>query len=765
MRHPSLRFWLPLIFVAAFTLVSISSVVYSVYRYQVQLENSARDDLLSDVARLVRLADRGWPSNQGLIAADLAQIASATPVVAAVVLDEDGIVLVSHRLAWVGRRLADVLPHVDSARVNKALQTRAPDWIISADGLHLDAVQSFAFMPGADEVRSLRRGYVYVAYDLTLSRQQAIHAELMGRIPDLIGLTVIFIGLVWLLGRYVTGPIGRLDRVAEALSQGRLDVVIPKEGAREVQVLAEGFEELRQDLAATWRAMPDLLFEVDAHGRYMRVMTSRPELLVTSPDQLIGRTVDDVLPPGAAQVVHQTLADAALKGGVWGREVMLEVPAGRMWFELSVARKDRPGAVVPTYLVVSRDITARKRMQETLAQLNEELERRVTDRTTELLRAKNEAERANQAKSDFLSRMSHELRTPLNAIMGFGQLLQLSAREPAQQNYTQQILSGGSHLLTLINEVLDLARVESGQMTVSMEWVNVAELVHECFDLVAPQAKAKSIQIKAESCDGGLFVRADRVRFKQVLLNLLSNAVKFNREGGDVLVRCESSTDQVWLTVSDQGKGLSESDQAKLFVPFERLDADQRQIEGTGIGLALSQRLMQLMGGDIGVRSGAGEGATFWVRLERSEPGLVKVAPAPLPGELHSHDAAACERIVLCIEDNPTNLQLMESVMRMLPGVKLLAAQQPSQGLSLAREHRPDLILLDINLPDMDGFAVMQCLKDDAQTREIPVIAVSANAMAQDLERGRAAGFVDYVTKPIDVNRLIRLVDELTRRE
>lgn len=765
MRQPSLRFWLPLIFVAALSLVSISSVVYSVYRYQVQIENSARDDLLSDVARLVRLADRGWPQNQGLIAADLAQIASATPVVAAVVLDEDGVVLVSHRLAWVGRPLAEVLPHVDRARVGKALQTRAPDWIISADGLHLDAVQSFAFMPGADEVRSQRRGFVYVAYDLTLSRKQAIYAELMGRIPDLIGLTVIFIGLVWLLGRYVTGPIGRLDRVAEALSQGRLDVAIPKEGAREVQLLAEGFEELRQDLAATWRAMPDLLFEVDAHGRYLRVMTSRPELLVTSPDQLIGRTVDDVLPPAAAQVVHQTLSDAALKGGVWGREFLLDVPAGHMWFELSVARKDRPGSVVPTYLVVSRDITARKRMQETLAQLNEELERRVTDRTTELLKAKNEAERANQAKSDFLSRMSHELRTPLNAIMGFGQLLQLSAREPAQQNYTQQILSGGSHLLTLINEVLDLARVESGQMTVSMEWVNVAELVHECFDLVAPQAKAKSIQIKAESCDGGLFVRADRVRFKQVLLNLLSNAVKFNREGGDVLVRCESSTDQVWLTVSDQGKGVSESDQAKLFVPFERLDADQRQIEGTGIGLALSQRLMQLMGGDIGVRSGAGEGATFWVRLERSEPGLVKVAPAPLPGELHSHDAAACERIVLCIEDNPTNLQLMESVMRMLPGVKLLAAQQPSQGLSLAREHRPDLILLDINLPDMDGFAVMQCLKDDAQTSEIPVIAVSANAMAQDLERGRAAGFVDYVTKPIDVNRLMRLVDELTRSE
>lgn len=763
MKQPSLRFWLPLVFVTSLLLVSVSSVVYSLHRYQNQLEHNARDDLLSDVARLVRLSDRGWPVNQGLIAADLAQISGATPVTAAVVMDEDGVVLLAHRLAWGGRRMSDVLPHVDTARVQKTLQSRAPDWIISADGLHLDAVQSFAFMPSAKEVRASRRGLVYVAYDLTLMRRQAVYAELMGRIPDLIGITLIFWALVWLLGRYVTGPIGRLDRVAEDLSRGNLDIAIPKEGAREVQLLAEGFEELRQDLAATWRAMPDLLFEVDAHGRYLRVMTSRPELLVTSPDQLIGRSVDDVLPPAAAAVVHQTLADAALKGGVWGQEVMLEVPAGRMWFEMSVARKVRPGALVPTYLVVSRDITARKRMQETLAQLNEELERRVTERTNELLKAKNEAERANQAKSEFLSRMSHELRTPLNAIMGFAQLLQLSNKEPAQLNYSQQILSGGSHLLTLINEVLDLARVESGQMTVSLEWVNVHMLVKECLELIAPQAQTKQVTVAATDCDATLHVRADQVRLKQVLLNLLSNAVKFNPHGGSVGISCEVRDGQVYIYVKDQGPGLSEADRAKLFVPFERLDADQRQIEGTGIGLALSRRLMLLMAGDIGVDSMPGSGATFWLRLERAEPGVIKVAPTPMPGEVAPVGVSDNDKLVLCVEDNPTNLQLIETVMKMMPGVRLMTATLPSQGLAMAREHQPDLILLDINLPEMDGFAAMQCLREDARTQHIPVVAVSANAMAQDLERGRSAGFADYVTKPIDISRLMRLVDELTR--
>lgn len=764
MRSPSLRFWLPFIFVAAWAVVSISSVSYSIHRHQKQLEQNAQYDLLSDVARLVRLADRGWPVNQGLIAADLAQIASETPVVAAVVLDDEGVVLQSHRLAWVGRRITEVLPHIDSARVSKALQSRAPDAIRSADGLHLDAVQSFSFTPSSEEVRTQRRGLVFVAYDLSLGRQQVIHSELVGRIPDLLGLTLIFAGVVWLLGRYVTKPLARLDQVADALSSGRLDVEIPKEGAREVQVLAEGFEELRQDLVATWKAMPDLLFELDAHGKYLRVMTNRPELLVSAPEGLIGRTVDQVLPAPAAQAVHQTLAEAATRGGVWGKEVMLEVPAGQLWFELSVARKVVPGSLVPTYLVVSRDITSRKRMQDSLSKLNDELERRVTDRTTELLRAKTEAERANQAKSDFLSRMSHELRTPLNAILGFGQLLQLSVRESAQQTYTQQILSGGGHLLTLINEVLDLARVESGQMTVSMEWIRISELLQECLDLIAPQAQSRQVHVEILPCDEALFVRGDRVRLKQVLLNLLSNAVKFNRDHGSVLIDCDHQMGQVSIRVKDQGAGLTPDEQSRLFVPFERLGADQRQIEGTGIGLALSRRLMELMQGEIGVSSTPGEGSTFWIRLARAEPGVIKAAPAPLGCEAKSAETPVQARTVLCIEDNPTNLQLIESVMRMVSGVRLLTASLPTIGLEMAREHHPDLILLDINLPDMDGFSVMQCLREDAHTRDIPVVAVSANAMAQDLERGRAAGFVDYVTKPIDVNRLMRLVDELTSR-
>jgi len=411
------------------------------------------------------------------------------------------------------------------------------------------------------------------------------------------------------------------------------------------------------------------------------------------------------------------------------------------------------------------DVTERKHAESALQSLNEQLEERVAQRTRQLVAAKDEAERANQAKSEFLSRMSHELRTPLNAILGFGQLLERRPAEPPPPGHVREILRAGHHLLDLINEVLDLSRVESGMLTVSPEPVALLPLLQDCLTLVSPQAQAHGVRILDASSHCDVHVRADRTRLKQVLLNLLSNAIKYNRPTGTVSVVCVAEDGahppSLCLRICDTGAGLTPEQQAQLFVPFERLDAEKRQIQGTGIGLALSRRLVELMQGRIGVESTPGTGSVFWVRLP-----LAQAHAEPAPPTAPAPATAACARTVrhdvLCIEDNPANLHLIESIFAHRPDIRLLSALAPGLGLELARTYRPALILLDINLPDMDGYAVLQCLRENALTRDIPVVAISANAMPKDRARGLAAGFAEYLTKPVDIARLLEIVAEFT---
>ena len=292
---------------------------------------------------------------------------------------------------------------------------------------------------------------------------------------------------------------------------------------------------------------------------------------------------------------------------------------GTRWFEISVARKNIAGDASPTFLLISRDVTERKVNAEALRTLNESLELRVQERTQELLSAKNEAEKANQGKSEFLSRMSHELRTPLNAILGFGQLLQASLRDPRKRQQSAHIVEAGQHLLALINEVLDLSRVEAGQMSVSMAPVSLQGLMSECLSLIQPLADAKGVNVHVPVAETATeWVHADRTRLKQVLINLLSNGVKYNRPNGWLRVQLEARGHRVRISIQDSGMGLSQAQLTRLFIPFERLGAEALQIEGTGIGLALSQRLMALMGGEIGVTSTPGEGSTFWVEVPQA---------------------------------------------------------------------------------------------------------------------------------------------------
>jgi len=409
----------------------------------------------------------------------------------------------------------------------------------------------------------------------------------------------------------------------------------------------------------------------------------------------------------------------------------------------------------------------RKQVEMALQRLNEQLEERVQLRTVELLAAKLEADRASHAKSEFLSRMSHELRTPLNAILGFGQLLEREKLPEVQADNVQEVLHAGRHLLDLINEVLDLARIESGKFTVNLEPVALMPLLADCLSLMQPLAENSGIELIETNPRGNQQVLADPTRLRQVLLNLLANAIKYNHPQGTVNIDCVSEGDAVTVRVKDTGPGLTAEQQSRLFVPFERLDADKSQVEGTGIGLALSKRLMQLMDGQIGVDSAPGAGSTFWVSLPgaRHDPAVTGRAVA---FEAESHESTTGQSVsdVLYIEDNASNLRLVERILAQRSDIHLISASSPHLGLELAQAHRPALILLDINLPDMDGFEVLRRLRAQAETRAIPVIGVSANAMPKDIERAQAAGFVDYLTKPLDVAAFLKAVDaHLTGQE
>ncbi|MDZ4103132.1 MAG: ATP-binding protein [Hydrogenophaga sp.] len=406
------------------------------------------------------------------------------------------------------------------------------------------------------------------------------------------------------------------------------------------------------------------------------------------------------------------------------------------------ALRDDAGGLIG-YLLIGTDNSARKLVE---MQLND---------------AVAAAEKANLAKSDFLSSMSHELRTPLNAILGFAQLVESGtpALTPAQKRSIDQILKAGWYLLDLINEILDLALIESGKLSLSVEPVSLQEVLMECRSMVESQARQRSIGMAFPRLPAQSYVKADRTRLKQVLINLLFNAIKYNQPSGHVSVECaEPTPGTLRISVRDTGAGLSPEQVSQLFQPFNRLGQEGGKEEGTGIGLVVTQRLVALMGGEIGANSTQGVGSVFWVEMAlATAPGLsLEISNEPPPVQAVDGEVMYT---VLYVEDNPANLELVEQIIARRSNLRLLGAADASLGIEFARVYRPEVILMDINLPGMSGTEAMKVLRSDPATAHIPIIALSANAVPRDIERGLEAGFFNYITKPIKVGQLMDAID------
>lgn len=474
--------------------------------------------------------------------------------------------------------------------------------------------------------------------------------------------------------------------------------------------------------------------------------------------------IDPTVPPVIAGLSRTVLA-IAIAAATYGL-LVLGLIAGIADRRISAAAAREAEQLRRSFQALEEEMQARRGIEAELEQSKTALEQRVTERTLDLEEARARAEAASHAKSEFLASMSHELRTPLNSIMGFAQLLLYNrSREPLtvkQERAAVQIEKAGTHLLRLIDEVLDLAKVEAGRLSLSLEPVDAAGVAHDVITHMQPVADAGGISLSLEIAAEKLPVVADRTRLVQVLSNLISNAVKYNRTGGKVVLALATGrAGRVAISVTDDGLGIPADRLDQLFQPFNRLGREHGTVEGTGIGLTICQRLVQAMGGLIQAESVEGKGSRFHFDL----PAAAADAPSLHPAQ--SLTMSACktgERTMLYVEDNPANIQLMRDLMDSLGGFRLLVAADPGSGLQLAHTHVPDIIILDINLPGMDGFEVLARLRADPVTADIPALALSANALPREVERGIAAGFHRYLTKPLRVPEFVSAIDEALAR-
>ncbi|MGH2750991.1 MAG: PAS domain-containing protein [Actinomycetota bacterium] len=510
----------------------------------------------------------------------------------------------------------------------------------------------------------------------------------------------------------------------------------------------EELAERELTLSTILETSPDVIVIADDLGGRRYVSPSLKDVLGWAPEQALGGGPEVVHPEDRRLAVEQLRRASAGEDAVRARYRMRHRDGHWVWLDVRAQRLEaHDGSAGPKrarteIILYAREISSQVELE------------------GELRRAKEDAESSSRAKSEFLSRMSHELRTPLNAILGFAQILGMEELDTFSRDSVEEILKGGRHLLDLINEVLDIARIETGKLGLSLEPVQVSDVVNESIALVRPLAAQRDIVLRGPTeIPPGWHVMADRQRVKQALLNLLSNAVKYNRAGGHAELSCEATAQgHMRIRVADTGPGIPPERRDLLFSPFERLGAEHTGVEGTGLGLALTKVLIEAMGGAIEVESSAERGSRFTVSLLMVEAPVAAVGDDDLSNDVDG--GVRRSRTLLYIEDNLSNLKLVEHILARRPEVKLHAAMQGRLGLDLTREHRPDLVLLDLDLPDISGAEVLSRLRDNSATRDIPVVIISADATKHQIETLIEAGARAYMTKPLDVQRFLDIVDE-----
>ncbi len=674
-------------------------------------------------------------------------------------LDRSGTVLAHYPdpEKWVGRSVLET----QVAGAILRLQNGAAE-VVGIDGVRRLYAFTSLSEPEGDGGAFLSVGIpttlVYSEADRILKRNLGMLALVM-----LLAAALTWIGGAFLIQR----PVILLARAADRLSSGDLAARsgLPHE-EWELGRLARAFDEMADALQAREaeaRQAQETIRQREARlqlqidrmpagcivwDQDFRVVSWNPaaeRIFGLSEDEIRGRQPHGLIVPAEAQPDVDAAWRRLMEGDASADSVIenLTKDGRRIICSWSNTPLTRPDGTVLGVLSMVEDVTARKEAEK--AQM-----------------AAAAAERANLAKSEFLSRISHELRTPLNSILGFAQLMDADSPRQEQRERLGYVLTAGRHLLQLINEVLDIARVESGRLHLSPEPVHIGEALDDALNLVRTLASERNVRLGEHVPEiGDVYVLADRQRLKQVFLNLLSNAIKYNRDGGTVTATCEQAPgDRLRITVSDTGHGIPQEKMDRLFAPFERIGAERTDIEGTGLGLALSKRLVEAMNGSIGVESEVGRGSTFWVELPLTEGpferltqvGDEELAPA-------SRQAPVQPSTVLYIEDNLANFRLIEHIMAGRPWIKLLPAMQGGVGLDLARQHRPDIALVDLHLPDIQGDEVLRRLQADPRTRGIPVIIISADATPGEVERLLAAGASAYLTKPIDTRELLKIID------
>lgn len=594
----------------------------------------------------------------------------------------------------------------------------------------------------------------------------------VGLTAGLIAFAVILLHVLFMrskkMSKDISQPLVELNNMAFDIGTGNYYQTPPEFNVKELQMTALTIAGMGQSLGdinknlmsaqkelkdkesylqAVIHSIDDAIVELDENGAITNLFINDPR---KKPSKMSPHftSIDSIFDKGRAALVLEKLQEVIETGQPATLETEVETVSGTRWAQARLSLVSREPVRV---VVTARDITKRKEME------------------VSILKARDDAEAANRAKSQFLSSMSHELRTPLNAVLGFAQVLELDTSTPLtaiQKECVFEIMSAGHHLLDLINDVLDLARIEAGKTRLSIENVSINAIFEETMTMIIPTGEKYGINVYADRCScHNRHVKADKIKLKQVLVNLLSNAIKYNKPGGKVEYWCEVVNDKIRFHVADTGIGIAAEDLESIFKPFFRLNKTMNIVEGTGVGLALARQLTEMMGGTVGAESTNGEGSHFWVELPAADDMMLWGQQEEMTARKPERDySGLSNKKVLCIEDNQANLRLVERVLGLIPGLVFLSAPSAELGIGIAYREKPDVILLDINLPGIDGYEAFLRLRGGEETKHIPVIAVSANAMEREIARAMEMGFADYITKPIKADTFIERIKRVLNR-